>query len=109
MVDVMFASEEVATTVKEIVEQILNSEEFEPDKIAHYEEQIVEDTMKRLASQKKPFKYMIQCSIMQKSGAGLHVACSANCDQADGISITRIDVRWMHCIVVVIGSSLSGM
>ena len=46
---------------------------------------------------------------MQKSGAGLHVACSANCDQADGISITRVDVRWMHCIVVVIGSSLSGM
>ena len=50
MVDVMFASEEVATTVKEIVELILNSEEFDPDKISRYEEQIVEDTMKRLVA-----------------------------------------------------------
>ncbi|CAL5989870.1 Tctex-1_family protein [Hexamita inflata] len=109
MVDVMFAPEEVTNTVKDIVEAILQQDEYDVNRVSKWQEMIVEDVMRKLASQKKPFKYMITASIMQKSGAGLHVACSANCDQADGISMTRVDARSMICIVVVIGSSLSGL
>lgn len=109
MVDVMFAPEDVQNTVRQIVETILQQDEYDADKVTQWQEQIVEESIRKLQQQKKPFKYMVNCTIMQKSGAGLHIGCSANCDQADGISITKVEVRAMFCIVVVIGSSLSGL
>jgi dynein light chain Tctex-type 1 len=52
----------------------------------------------------KPFKYVTSCVIMQKNGAGLHLATSTFWDQTTDNSIT---IRWenatMHAILSLYG------
>jgi len=44
--------------------------------------QVIELTMKRLKELNQPFKYIVTCAIMQKNGAGLHMATSTFWDNS---------------------------
>ena len=55
--------------------------------------QVIELTMKRLKELNQPFKYIVTCAIMQKNGAGLHMATSTFWDNSsDG----EIHSTWRH-------------
>lgn len=66
-----------------------------------------------LSKLEKPFKYIVNCFIMQKNGAGVNYANSLYCDNVtDGISSVKWPVEKqhkdkanMHCIVTVYGLS----
>eukprot|EP00434_Breviolum_minutum_P042023 symbB.v1.2.037386.t1/scaffold5505.1/size26367/2 len=68
--------------------------------------------MLRLNEQKKPFKYVVSCIIMQRNGAGLHTATSCWWDAGNDGVYTYMwprekskDVvnKSMYCIVTVFG------
>uniref|UniRef100_A0A8C1YVQ1 Dynein light chain Tctex-type 3 n=1 Tax=Cyprinus carpio TaxID=7962 RepID=A0A8C1YVQ1_CYPCA len=50
------------------------------NKVNQWTASIVEHTLTQLVKQGKPFKYIVNCAVMQKSGAGLHTANSCYWD-----------------------------
>lgn len=102
--ELAFESEAVKSVAKDSIETMLRNKNFQPQMINEWVSSIVEDCTKRLCAQNKPFKYISTCVIMQKTGAGLHLAASTYWDQTTDASVT---VRWenttMYAILSVYG------
>jgi dynein light chain Tctex-type 1 len=113
--DLAFIQEDINALAKEVfflfsfqsIESILKAQEFKASTVNSRCTAIVDDVTKKLSALNKPFKYVTSCVIMQKNGAGLHLAVSLLWDQTTDGSVT---VRWenatMHVILSVYGVML---
>ncbi|TNJ27447.1 Dynein light chain [Giardia muris] len=107
MADVSFVSEEINSVVKDTAEQVIGSASYQHARCAQLTEQIIDEVLKKLVAQRKPYKYLVTCTLMQKTGAGLHTACSAYWDTTtDGVAIVRWENRALYCVVTVFGVAL---
>ncbi|KAJ3414933.1 Dynein light chain Tctex-type [Chytridiales sp. JEL 0842] len=103
-----FIVEEVNTLLKESIESTLQNAAYHHNKVPQWTSNIVELVLKRLSSLNKPFKYVVNCVIMQKNGAGLHSASSCYWDAGtDGVATYRYESKTMYCIVNVFGLALT--
>jgi dynein light chain Tctex-type 1 len=69
---------------------------------------IVTNCLKDLQALARPFKYIITCIIMQKTGAGLNSTTSMHWDVTkDGYCKVPWQNSTMHCIVTVYGLSVN--
>lgn len=71
---------------------------FVPSQVPHWVNSILDKSMQELHDLGKPFKYVVSCAIVQKNGAGFHVAHSAYWDlsndnvcQVGSIGMSHID------------------
>jgi dynein light chain Tctex-type 1 len=87
--------EEVGDIVNQAIEKHLKDREYDPNQEAQWVDWICESTMQGLAELKKPYKYAVTCLIMQKNGAGVHVANSYCWDSVCDIefSVTYPDAK----------------
>jgi dynein light chain Tctex-type 1 len=102
--ELAFIAEDVKALAKDSIESTLRNQEFKAAMINQWCSSIIEEMTKRLCALNKPFKYITSCVIMQKTGAGLHLATSTFWDQTTDSSTT---VRWenttMYAILSVYG------
>ncbi|KAG7215775.1 hypothetical protein INR49_021898 [Caranx melampygus] len=85
--EVMFNADDTSVTVKECIEGVIGGTDYNQSKVNQWTASIVEHSLAHLVKQGRAFKYMVNCAIMQKSGAGLHTANSCYWDNAtDGMS-----------------------
>ncbi|KAI8998244.1 Tctex-1 [Gaertneriomyces semiglobifer] len=99
-----FMVDEVTNVIKESIESTLQNAMYHHNKVAQWNSNIVEQTLKRLTSLNKPFKYVVTCTIMQKNGAGLHAASSCWWDSSvDGSATYKYESKTMYTIVNVYG------
>ncbi|XP_023285553.1 dynein light chain Tctex-type 3-like [Seriola lalandi dorsalis] len=97
-----FNSEEADNIVKECIENILGSDDYSQSLVNKWTASIVERCLTQLVKQGKPYKYIVTCAVMQKTGAGLHTANSCYWDTAmDGSCTVRWENRTMYCVVSV--------
>lgn len=102
-----FVVDEVSTIIKEAVENAIGGGSYQPTKVAQWTSNIVEQCLNDLTALKKPFKYIVTCVIMQKTGAGLHTASSCFWDNTtDGSCTVRWENKTMYCIVSVFGLAM---
>uniref|UniRef100_A0A3B3QDZ7 Dynein light chain Tctex-type 3 n=1 Tax=Paramormyrops kingsleyae TaxID=1676925 RepID=A0A3B3QDZ7_9TELE len=78
--EVTFNSDEASNNVKECIEGIIGGMDYNQNKVNQWTASIVEHSLTTLVKQGKHFKYIVNCAIMQKSGAGLHTASSCYWD-----------------------------
>ncbi|KAK9881613.1 hypothetical protein WA026_016485 [Henosepilachna vigintioctopunctata] len=105
--DSQFVVEEVSKIVKDIVEATLSGASYQQDKVNQWSATISEQSLSALSKLKKSFKYVVTCSIMQKTGAGLHTASSCYWDcSTDGTCTVRWENKSMYCIVSVFGLAI---
>ncbi|KAL3276259.1 hypothetical protein HHI36_020974 [Cryptolaemus montrouzieri] len=105
--DSQFIVEEVSKIVKDIIEATLSGTCYQQDKVNQWSACISEQSLGALSKLKKSFKYVVTCSIMQKTGAGLHTASSCYWDCAtDGTCTVRWENKSMYCIVSVFGLAI---
>mmetsp|Transcript_44904 Transcript_44904/g.142979 ORF Transcript_44904/g.142979 Transcript_44904/m.142979 type:complete len:117 (+) Transcript_44904:167-517(+) len=88
--------------IRESIEKAIGDAGFQHAKLNAWSGNVVEGCLKRLSALQKPFKYIVTCNLMQKTGGGLHTASTSLWDpNTDG----KITVQWenntMHCIVTV--------
>lgn len=71
-----------------MLNSVIGDNVFRQDRVKDWASKIVFLSLKDLNNLKKPYKYIINSIIMQKTGAGLHTAssCFWN-DRTDGIKI----------------------
>lgn len=107
MAEASFVAEEVSSIVKDTVDSTLGSMTYQASRVKQLTETVIDEVLKKLVAQRKPYKYLVSCVIMQRTGAGLHMACSAYWDTTtDGVAIARWENRSMYCVVTVFGLSI---
>lgn len=105
--DTTFITEDVNKVIKDSIEAVIGANSYQVDKVNQWSTSISESVLTALSKLKKPFKYVVTCSIMQKVGAGLHTASSCYWDSAtDGTCTVRWESHTMYCIVSVFGLAI---
>ncbi|XP_036830935.1 dynein light chain Tctex-type 3 isoform X6 [Oncorhynchus mykiss] len=90
---VSFNADEASVSVKECIEAIIGGLDYNQNKVNQWTASIVEHSLTQLVKQGRPFKFIVNCAIMQKSGAGLHTANSCYWDTATDETTTE-----HHCV-----------
>ena len=100
-------AEDVSTIIKDSLDTVLQGQQYLSDKVGQWTNDCMESCLKRLTALNKPFKYVVTCLIMQKTGAGLHTAASCFWDNStDGSRTVRWESKTMYCICSVFGLAL---
>lgn len=96
------SDEEVNHITKEVIETTIGSEPYKHSDVPVWSETIVEKVVQQLVSQNSAFKYIVNCAIVQKNGAGLNTATRSYWDSLQDREFT---IRWenkhLHCLVYV--------
>jgi len=99
-----FVADEVSAIVKDTIEKTIGGQTYTNIKVGQWTSGVVEGCIAGLTSLHKPFKYIVNCTIMQKTGAGLHTASSCYWDNTtDGCCTVRWENKSLYCIVSVFG------
>eukprot|EP01001_Neometanema_parovale_P000788 NODE_10891_length_572_cov_145.169265_g10614_i0.p1 GENE.NODE_10891_length_572_cov_145.169265_g10614_i0~~NODE_10891_length_572_cov_145.169265_g10614_i0.p1 ORF type:complete len:119 (-),score=17.70 NODE_10891_length_572_cov_145.169265_g10614_i0:151-507(-) len=101
-------AEEVGDVVKESMENVISaSMTYNHSKVGLWVNQIVEGCMKELLKFQMPRKYIVNCTIMQRNGAGLHTATACFWDSDNDNSFTHtVEHKTLICTCTVYGLSL---
>ncbi|KAK6624249.1 hypothetical protein RUM44_011108 [Polyplax serrata] len=99
-----FVPEEVTDLALTIIEKILGENSYSEGRVQHWTTSIIERLLTELAKLKRPFKYIVNCSLQQRTGAGLHLATASYWDPVtDGACTVKWDNDYIHCCVHVFG------
>ena len=80
---------------------------YTPAKVDQWTNGVVESCLCSLTKQRKPFKYIVTCVIMQKNRTGLHTASACYWDNTtDGSCTVKWNNKTMYCIVSVFVSAI---
>lgn len=103
----VFIADDVSSIVKECLDDTLSSKEYNPDMVSMWTDECLQNCIRRLTALQKPFKYIVTCLILQKTGAGLHTAASCYWDSStDGSRTVRWESKTMYCISTVFGLAM---
>eukprot|EP00762_Andalucia_godoyi_P005899 ANDGO_07007.mRNA.1 Dynein light chain Tctex-type len=104
---VVFRPEEVSELVTECIESTIKTAVYNTSKVDQWTSSIIEACLKKLSSLNIPFKYIVTCIVMQRTGAGIHSACAAFWDtQSDAVCNVKWENDSMQCIVSVYGLAI---
>lgn len=102
-----FVVDEVTKIISDAIEAVLKDHDYEQHKVNQWSANISENCLSVLSKLKKQFKYIVTCSIMQKTGAGIHTASSCYWDSAtDGTCTVRWENKTMCCVVTCFGLAI---
>lgn len=103
----LFVVDEVSKIIKDTIEGTISGNVYQQDRVNQWSATVSELCLSTLSKMKKTFKYVVTCSIMQKTGAGLHTASSCFWDSStDGTCTVRWENKTMYCIVSVFGLAI---
>lgn len=76
--------------IREIIEEKLKGKDYDEDMVPQWMNDISETCVEELFSARKPFKYVVTCAIMQRTGSAVHSATACHWDTvSDGtLSLT---------------------
>ncbi|KAL4661027.1 dynein light chain Tctex-type 1 [Arapaima gigas] len=105
--ETVFVVDEVSGIIKESVDAAIGGSTYQHSRVNQWSSSVVENCLGQLTKLGKPFKYIVTCIIMQKSGAGLQTATSCFWDSTtDGTCTVRWENKSMYCIVSVFGLAI---
>ena len=98
--EVAINTDKINEGITNLINQKLGTEKWQPKKVDGWTKDLIESTLKLLAETKKPFKYIVTCIIMQKTGGGLSSSYSALWDTSrDGASGVQFDNGNLYCVI----------
>ncbi|CAG03601.1 unnamed protein product [Tetraodon nigroviridis] len=102
-----FVVEEVSKIIKESIEATIGGNTYQHNRVNQWSSSVVELCLSHLSRLGKPFKYIVNCIIMQKNGAGLQTASTCFWDNStDGSCAVRWENKSTYCIVTVFGLAI---
>ncbi|EPR63676.1 putative dynein light chain protein [Toxoplasma gondii GT1] len=97
-----FVAEQIQEIARHAITQCLSSVVYKKEKVNSWCAQISDACLKELAKLNKPFKYIVTCIIMQKTGASLYTAASTCWDvKTDGLCSLQVSTETMDCVVTI--------
>ena len=110
-----WSSEEVEHLISDSIDMYLKDQVYSDADALKWNNLICEEIISRLVATKKPYKYCVDCLIIQRIGSGLHSHTSSYFDTTNDGQITY---QWpkdkskdqpnktMNCLVTVFGASV---
>eukprot|EP01064_Diplonema_japonicum_P019728 TRINITY_DN28541_c0_g1_i1.p1 TRINITY_DN28541_c0_g1~~TRINITY_DN28541_c0_g1_i1.p1 ORF type:complete len:109 (+),score=11.23 TRINITY_DN28541_c0_g1_i1:58-384(+) len=99
--------QELAVVTGCIEKVITPSLQYQHNKVGEWIKTIVENCMQELMQHKMQRKYIVHCTILQKSGAGLHTnTCCYWDNTSDGYFTHKTENKNMICVTTVYGLAL---
>mmetsp|Transcript_16057 Transcript_16057/g.48391 ORF Transcript_16057/g.48391 Transcript_16057/m.48391 type:complete len:115 (-) Transcript_16057:56-400(-) len=97
--------EEVTLQLPQLIERVLGKvPEYHAKQVEEWNEMIGQAVLEKLQETSGNFKYIVNTSIMEKKGAGLHTSSATFWDpETDGAVSYRWENKAMVCIVQVWG------
>lgn len=87
-----------------VIEKVLGEQPYSENRVTVWTSSIIEKVLTELVKLKRPFKYIINCSLQQKTGAGLHISTATHWDlNSDGACTVKWDNDYIHCCLHVFG------
>mgnify|MGYP002351130725 CR=1 FL=1 len=62
----------VRKRIREIIEDKLSGKDYDEQLVPQWINDICESCMEELCAPRKPFKYVVTCNIMQRTGVAVH-------------------------------------
>ena len=100
--------DDVKMQVKSAIAGVLEEQEgesklrYDHNKATQWITRIIESVMEKCIKYKKPYKYVVNCAIVHKAGAGVHICSSAHFSPQDGIVSDVFDLNeTLYCAVTL--------
>jgi dynein light chain Tctex-type 1 len=101
-------ADEAADVVRDVLTRIITPEpSYDHKRVPQLVNDVTDGILAKLTQSKLPRKYIVQCTIVQRNGAGLHsiAACSWN-QESDGSYQHQVETSAMICMVTVFGITM---
>ncbi|KAK6637124.1 hypothetical protein RUM44_007538 [Polyplax serrata] len=100
-----FVPDEVNVVIHESLELVLGNEQWDGEKQEKWNNRIMEIILEKMSHFKKPYKYIVVCSTVQRTGCCVDAASACFWDTDTDGSVT---VRWespdIYAVVSVFGT-----
>uniref|UniRef100_A0A1A8FVH0 Dynein, light chain, Tctex-type 1 n=1 Tax=Nothobranchius korthausae TaxID=1143690 RepID=A0A1A8FVH0_9TELE len=92
---------------KDVFETTIGGSSYQQSRVNQWTTMVIEQCLSQLSSLRPPFKYIVSCAIMEKTGAGLQAAnsCFWN-NSTDETSTVHWENNSMHCILTVFSMAI---
>ncbi|EGC33579.1 hypothetical protein DICPUDRAFT_80662 [Dictyostelium purpureum] len=106
--DQPFVVEEILSILKEVVEdQLQQGTVYQHKQVPQWTQGIIDNSLKKISELNKSYKYIVNCVIFQKTGAGFHTASSCLWDSSNDNSCSyKFENKTMYCITSVFGCKI---
>merc|ERR1712072_1666185 len=100
--DNTFLPDDIREMIREVCDSVIKKESmFKQSMIDEWTAAVAEEILKRLADQRKPFKYVATCTLTQRAGMGMHMAASTHWDpHHDDYATCRWEGQYMYAIIL---------
>ncbi len=101
-------ADEAADVVREVCNRVVAPEPvYDHKRVPALIQDVTDGVLAKLTQSKLPRKYIVQVTIVQRNGAGLHsiAACSWNAE-SDGSYQYTLETKAMVCLVTVFGVTM---
>jgi dynein light chain Tctex-type 1 len=96
------SSDSIQEDVSNLLRSKLAGEQWNPVKVDGWVEDVVTSILKELAELKKPYKFIVTCVFMQRTGAALSTGFISLWDNTkDGMVHVPFEADSFHCLVTV--------
>jgi dynein light chain Tctex-type 1 len=103
-----FLPDDIEPIIRAAIHNSIHEQAYNVKKVNEWTNAIVTSCLKELQALARPFKYVITCTIMQKTGAALLCSASMHWDvMKDGNCKVSWENPTMHCIVTIYGVSVN--
>lgn len=100
--NVTLSGDLIQDDVVSLLQSKFAGEEWNPIKVDGWVNDIIGTVLKQLAELKQPFKYVVHCVIMQKTGAPLSTGFISLWDNTkDGVVHVPYENDMLHCLLTV--------
>ncbi|EAR85130.1 dynein light chain tctex-type 1 protein (macronuclear) [Tetrahymena thermophila SB210] len=91
----------------QIIKEKIDKKSYNSNDAQRWTNQLCDDVLKFLTTLNKNFKFIVNCMIMQKSDAGLHISGSCYWDnEIDGSLVVKYETNSIVCIMNIFGCAL---
>ncbi|XP_038137581.1 dynein light chain Tctex-type 1 [Cyprinodon tularosa] len=103
----VFDVDDVNKIIKDTLETVIGENSYKHSRVNQWSTNVVEQCLLRLSKLGKPYKYIVNCFIMQKNGAGQQTATSYFWDNSsDGSCMVKWEKDSMYVQVSVFGLAI---
>merc|ERR1711998_332033 len=104
MADRRFPSDAVTAVLKRVCEEKFRGVEYDQRQVNDWANDVTQSSLEELQQMGRPFKYIVNAVILQKSNAGINIATSVFWQQdTDGSATYRFETNALQVIMTCYG------
>ncbi|KAI3643319.1 hypothetical protein MP228_012874 [Amoeboaphelidium protococcarum] len=108
MEDLKQRQQEMQMKIQKVCGRVLDGKKYNAGDASIWNTQIVDELLQELTATQRTFKYIVTCSLLQRSDTGLHLIHKCFWDDSkDGVATFKYENDSVYAIVTVFSVSIN--